>query len=192
MNYEELIKKLPKHPFDAMQNGFGKTVTDNSFYLYEIHQLHHDFYESHVWILNNIEEFNEFLIFIVFSDIAFNCENEDFIADYGELDYSARFKHYQSLLTRDWNFVECKNFIAQYKGDSEIEFIEFGKISDLLDFTQADFEKCRNHYATIDEIENQGLTHANYRIMNKFHDISILNPASNQKLFLEMLENWES
>lgn len=192
MNYEELLEKLVKHPNDAMQNAFGRKVSANSYFLYEIHNMHHDFYESHIWIFNSIDEFVEFLIAIIFSDIALNCENEDFFQEFGELDYSERFSCYESLSKKDWNFNECKKFIAEYEGISELELIEFGKVSDLLDISQEDFDKCNNIYSTLKEIELQGLTQATYKIMNKFHTISDAKPSINQPLFFEMLENWES
>ncbi len=188
MNYEELIKRLPKHPNDAMQNSFGKTANESCFYLYEIHQMHHDFYESHVCIFNSIQEFIEFLPVIVFTDIAINCENEDFIEEYGELDYADRFKYYESLLAKEWNAQECKKFIADYKGTGEMEFIEFGEVSDLLNISQEQFYKCEKYHSTLDEIENNGLTEGIYKIMHKFHSISNVLPAENQEAFLKMLE----
>jgi hypothetical protein len=190
MNYEELIIRLPKHPYDVMQNSFGKTATVNCFYLYENHQMHHDFYESHVWIFNGIEEFVEFLPVIVFSDIAINCENEDFIEEYGELDYTDRFNYYKSLLARDWNDIECKKFIDEHKGTSEMQFIEFGKVSDLINISQEHFDKCQNVYNSIDELTENGLSEGTYKIIHKFQSISNLIPAENKESFLSMLEDW--
>ena len=190
MNYKSLITQLTNHPYDVMQNGFGKRATESCFYLYEVHQMHHDFYESHLWIFNGIEEFIEFLPVIVFSDIAINCENEEFIEEYGELDYTDRFNYYKSLLARNWNEVECKKFIDEHKGTGEMEFIEFGKVSDLLNILQEQFDKCEKYHSTLDELENNGLTEGVYKIMHKFHGISNVVPAENKESFLSMLGDW--
>ncbi len=64
--------------------------------------MHHYFYESHVWVFRSIEEFVQFLPVIVFSDIAINCENEDFIVEYSELDYTDRFVSLMNKFMPKW------------------------------------------------------------------------------------------
>lgn len=99
MNIHELIDRLPLHPVDAFRIGLNKQATEEAFFLYEIHQLHHGFYESQVWIFNTIEEFVTFLPAIVFNDIVVNWENYSEDEEYN-YDYTNDYLFFESLVDR--------------------------------------------------------------------------------------------
>ena len=191
MKIDELIELLPKHPTKVYQDGFGTQATENGFYLYEIHKMHHDFYESHVWIFKSIEEFVNFLPAIVFNDIAVHWEDDEFDWDTDNYDYSNDYDFYKSLINQQWDFQQCIDFINNHNKFGELELIEFGKISDLVDVSQVEYDKCEEIYLFLDELENLGLTQGRYQIFHKFHAFSDSIPSKNKAVFMEMLEHWD-
>ncbi len=192
MDYKEVIQKIGNHPNDVMQAAFDREANTNSYYLYEIHRMHHQDYESYVWLFNSIEEFVLFLPAIVFNDIAVNCDNHDFEEEFGDIDYTEKYKLYTSLMNNKWDEAQCAKFVLDYLGSDELELIEFGKVADLLNISDSEFEKCKDSYSTIEEIEKHGLTQGKYKILNKFYNQSKTRPSLNQTDFFEMLENSEN
>lgn len=190
MELNDLIEILPEHPCDVMQNGFGKKAFSESFYLYEIHNMHHNWYENNVWIFNSINEFVQFLPAIVFNDIAVNCE-EGFEDEHVDYDYSEDYNFYKSLVSQKWDELKCKEFISEHSKFGGLELIEFGRVSDLLECTQQEYNKCKDSIYSLDELEELELSQGRYKIFHAFHSVSENRPSLNEKAFIQMIEDWD-
>ena len=64
-------------------------------------------------------------------------------------------------------------------------------MSDLLAFSEEDYEKCKNVYLTTDRLENEHLNQAEYKIMYYFSKESPVAPGKATKQFLKFLSNRE-
>ena len=187
MDYDELIEKLGKEPGIWLFDGYG-TPREEGYYLYQIHLMHGDYWENGVYFFNTINEFVDFLPGIVFSNLAVDSMGDDFWEE--NHDFSEDWNRFQELKSGDWDEERCVKFIKEYGANNYIEFIEFGKISDLLSVTQEEYDKCYDSIDSTDELEEEGLTEGRYKIFTKFHEESDDRPGLDKEGFLEMLSNW--
>ena len=187
MDYDELIEKLGKEPGRWLFDGYG-TPREEGYYLYQIHLMHGDYWENGVYFFNTINEFVDFLPGIVFSNLAVDSMGDDFWEE--NHDFSEDWNRFQELKSGDWDEERCVKFIKEYGANNYIEFIEFGKISDLLSVTQEEYDKCYDSIDSTDELEEEGLTEGRYKIFTKFHEESDDRPGLDKEGFLEMLSNW--
>lgn len=190
MNLSELLKHLPAHPTDILEGNLGKQATENSLFLYEIHNTSFDFYESHIWVFDSIDDFINFLPAIVFNDIAVNWETYSEDEASNNYDYTNDYTFFKKLKKQQWNLQQGVDFVEKQPKFGNLELIEFGKLSDLIKVSQQEYDKCKNLYLTLDELTKVGLTQARYKIFEQFHKCSKDLPSKNSHEFLEMITNW--
>lgn len=189
MNYKELIRELGEDPTDLFISGQSKEATKDSFFLYEIRHMHSDFWESYVWIFDTINEFVNFLPAIIFSEFVIHSEDYDFEEEYGKIDCTSNYEYYQTILKDKWDEARCKKFIDEFQAEG-VEFIEFGRVSELLSVSQEEFDLCKGTIDDINILEELGITQGRYKILNNFHYLSNERPELNENGFLSMLNNW--
>jgi hypothetical protein len=190
MNINQLIERLPEHPCDLMQNVFGREVSAESFYLYGIYNMHYNFYNSHVFIFNSINEFVEFLPAIIFNDIAINWD-DDYEENNEEISYSEDYKLLENLRNQNWDELKCKKFIKEHCKFDDLELIEFGKLSDFMEVTTEEFNKSKELFFSLDKLDEIGITQCRYQLLHKFSSISQVLPSQNKKAFFKMIEEWD-
>lgn len=185
MNLNELLALLPKHPVDVFEKYLppGK-VTENGYYLYEIHDMGHQFYEGHVWVFDSIDAFVDYIPAIVFRDVVVHCEDEERFED---VDFAEDYAFYETLVNQTWDFQQCIQFVEDHQSIGGLELIEFGKISDLVNVSREEYDKCKGFIGSIDEMEVLGLTQGRYQIFHKFHELSGSIPSQDKAAFLEFL-----
>ena len=72
-----------------------------------------------------------------------------------------------------------------------MELIEFGRISDFMEATSEEYNKSKEIYVSLDELEKIGITQCRYQVLHKFSSISQLPPSQNSDEFLKMIEDWD-
>jgi hypothetical protein len=172
-------------PTIVWESAMNKNATAASFYLYELHELF-NFWEDGVWIFNSPNEFRDFTYALELFDYVY-FEDWDDLSD--EDDYSALHQRLLERKNQEWTFDDCKRFVAQFPVGS-IELVDFGRVSDLLSFSEDAFEKCKNIYLTTDRLEDEHLHQAEYKIMHQYSNKSSVAPGKSSTHFLEFLSNW--
>lgn len=188
MNIEEIIEELGE-PIIAWENSLSKEVTENSFYLYELHEMF-NFWESQVWIFNDLQEFYDFAYSHVMFDYINRWEDEEYEDD--DSDQNELYDYLLKLKNTIWTVAECENFVNTFN-DSSFEMVQFGKVIDLITISDEDFEKCRKIYFTKDELENVNLKEGVYQIISKYITRNYKNPIKpkeSREEFLDFLSNW--
>ena len=188
MTIEEIIEELGE-PIIAWDNAQDKEATENSFYLYELHEMF-NFWESQVWIFNDLQEFYDF----AYSRVLFDYINrgEDEAYDDDDSDQSELYKHLLKLKNTIWTIAECENFVKTFDHYT-FELVQFGKVSDLIAISDEDFEKCKELYTTKDELENINIKEGVYQIISKYITRNYKNPKKpkdSKEAFLAFLNNW--
>lgn len=190
MNINQLLERFPEHPIDLLQNALGRKVSIESYYIYGTIRVHNDSYSSYFFIFNSINEFVEFLPAIIFNDIALNwdVDYEDNLDDYN---YSDDYKLLENLTNQSWDEIKCKKFINRHSKFDDLELIEFGRIADFMEATTDEFNKSKELYVTLDELDKIGITQCRYQVLHKFNSISQKPPSQNKNAFFKMIEDWE-
>jgi hypothetical protein len=197
MNYSELIDRLGQHPQDVYQDFRRVKATKTSLFLYEQHYMHFDYWEDQVWIFPDIKEFQKFLPVLIFSYETVHLQDEDFEENCEERDYQDAWDLYEKSSKENWkDAADGKRFLAELAKtgiakDAEINGIEFGNVTELLNVSEDEFEKCKEYMSMEKELEEAGLSEGRYRIFNKYWEKFSEHPAENEKQFLEMLSDWE-
>jgi len=197
MNYSELTDRLGQHPQDVYQDFKRVKATKTSFFLYEQHHMHSDYWEDQVWIFSDIMAFKKFLPILIFSYETIHLQDEDFEENCEDRDYEDAWNLYEHALKEEWkDATDGKRFLAELAEtdigkSAEINGIEFGCISELLGVSNEEFEKCKDWITTGKELEEAGLSEGHHRIFNKYWEKFSEHPAENEKQFLEMLSDWE-
>jgi hypothetical protein len=184
MNIEEIIEELGE-PIIAWDNAQDKEATENSFYLYELHEMF-NFWESQVWIFNDLQEFYDFAYSRVLFDYINRGEDEayDFDSDQREL-----YEHLLKLKNTIWTIAECENFVKTFN-HSSLALVQFGKVSDLITISDEDFEKCKQLSRTKEELENDNLKEGCYKIISEYINRHHKKPKESEEAFLTFLNNW--
>ena len=174
-------------PTIVWESAMNENATPDSFYLYELHEMSFNLWEDKVWIFNSPNEFRDFTYALELFDYVY-FEDWDDLSD--EDDYSALHQRLLERKNQEWTFDDCKRYVAQFPIGS-IELVNFGRVSDLLAFSEEDYEKCKNVYLTTDRLENEHLNQAEYKIMYYFSKESPVAPGKATKQFLKFLSNRE-
>jgi hypothetical protein len=197
MTYDELTEKLGQRPGDLYVDFQGaEKASREKYYLYEIHHMYHDHWESNVWIFDSIEQFKRFLPVLIFSWESVHFEDYDFEERVEEIDYEEGFALYQKALSEKWKSAEdCNRFLKELADaafvSGDINPIEFGIVADLLSVTVEEFEKCKDWLTTEKELQEAGLAEGRYQIYSEFWRRFEKHPSENEEQFLEMLSDWE-
>lgn len=186
MTIEEIIK-LFGEPEDTWNNCLGKTATENSYYLYELHEMY-NFWKNHVWIFNDLHEFYEFAYSITMVDYINREENEDYDMD-DNTEQIALYNYILKLKNTEWTIEACENFISTFKHTS-FELVQFGKVSDLINISDTEYEKCKEFYHTKEELEKVELSEGFYKIISGYIDQFDKKPKESKEDFLTFLSNW--
>jgi hypothetical protein len=191
MYYKQIIEKIGKNPCDVFFKYTGIEPTRKSYYLYEIHRMHLDWWQSHVWVFNSLYDFIDFLPYIFFNDIAIKYENDDFDDRYGCINYLKEYKRYSRLMKENLDEKRCEQFVKRFKATKDLEVIEFGKLFDLINVSQEEYNKCQKDIHNLTQLKKVGLSQGKYEILHNFHKVSDERPALNEKAFLQMLKDWD-
>jgi len=196
MNYQDLTEKLGREPAQIFEDFYGHaSASPDAFFLYEIHLMGFDFWESNVWIFESIAEFKQFLPVLLFSWETSHSQDHDFESRVSEFTYEEGYALYQQALNEEWHSPEdCNRFLNELanKGISaEIVGIEFGAVSDLLNVSDEEFDKCKEDLFSEEDLEKAGLTQGRYKIFNRYWESHEEHPSENEEQFLEMLDGWE-
>lgn len=185
MTIEEIINELGE-PEIAWDNAQDNEVTENSFYLYELHEMFNS-WESQVWIFNDLQEFYDFAYSHVMFDYINRWEDEEY-DDGDDTDQSELYDYLLKLKNTIWTVSECENFVNTFN-DSSFEMVQFGKVIDLITISDEDFEKCRKIYFTKDELENVNLKEGVYQIISGFMKHHVKKPKDSVAEFLAYLKD---
>jgi hypothetical protein len=193
MNTEQLLEKLTIDPMDTFDEAINLNIaTENSYYLYEIHQMGPFSWENHVWIFNDLTYFKDFLPIIIFNDLVINEDRTEF----DDVDWSEDYELYHSLQSKKWDLLNVQDFLKKHGVCSQMKFIELGKVSDLLEVSDEEYEKCKESYSSLEELEKIEVSEGRYKILHAFHVAQVMEyskaPSYNPSMFLEMLNCWES
>ncbi len=197
MTYKELIEKLGQHPQDVYLDFPKVKATKTSFFLYEQHYMHFDYWEDQVWIFSDIKEFQKFLPVLIFSYETVHLQDEDFEENCEEIDYQDALNLYEKASKENWkDAADGKRFLAELAeteigSRAEINGVEFGTLSELLSVSDEEFEKCKIFFSTEKELKEAGLSEGRNRIFNKYWEEFAEHPSDNEEQFLEMLSDWE-
>jgi hypothetical protein len=183
MTIEEIIEKFGE-PEIAWNNSLGRTATENSYYLYELHEMH-DFWENHVWIFNNLQEFYDFAYSMVMVDYMYKEERDN----RDTIDQIELYKYLTKLKNIKWTIEECQNFIKTFHHAS-FELVQFGKVIDLINLTTEDFEKCKEVFHTKEELKTANIEEGIYKIVSAYIDQYDKRPLESIEDFLTFLSNW--
>lgn len=170
------------------ENALNKDANENSYYLYELHNYHHDTWGAHLWIFNSIEEFKEFVPALIFFDITYYNDNlsEEEIEKF---DLSENYKEYLKYKDLDFNENLCIDFVKNFDSTNQLELIEFGKISSLFEVNAETFDKCKNALLSEELLLQTKLTQAQCQILIQFSKVSTTAPKFNKEVFLDFLSN---
>lgn len=184
MNIEQIIDELGE-PEIAWENSLNKEATENSFYLYELHEMF-NFWESQVWIFNDLQEFYDF----AYSHVLFDYINRggDEAYDY-DSDQSELYDYLLKLKNTIWTIAECENFVKTFD-HSSLALVQFGKVFDLIAISDEDFEKCKLIYLTKEELENDNLKEGCFKIISEYINRHHKKPKESKEAFLTFLSNW--
>lgn len=184
MNIEQIIDELSE-PEIAWENSLNKEATENSFYLYELHEMF-NFWESQVWIFNDLQEFYDF----AYSHVLFDYINRggDEAYDY-DSDQSELYDYLLKLKNTIWTIAECENFVKTFD-HSSLALVQFGKVFDLIAISDEDFEKCKLIYLTKEELENDNLKEGCFKIISEYINRHHKKPKESKEAFLTFLSNW--
>jgi hypothetical protein len=174
-------------PTEVWVSALKRGATEESFYLYELHEMGPGFWENGVFVFSTPQDFGKFTYALELFDYVYFEDWEE--VDERE-DYSEFYQHLVQQREKEWTFEDCVRYVSSFK-PSGIELIRFGKIQDLLEVSTDTFEKCKEIYTSKDELEVVGLNEAEYQIMNKYAKRSVIPPSRNEKGFMEFLSEWE-
>ncbi len=185
MTLFEIFEELGD-PTSVWESAMGKRATSESFYLYERHEISFNFWESQVWIFDTPQDFVAFTYALDLFDYVY-------FEDWDELDETEDFtKLYDQLIAnrnKAWTYEDCQRYVSAF-GPTSLQPVQFGRVSDLLAFPTADFEKSKGFYRDLDSLEEAGLSEAEYKIMHKYSERSAFPPSVNTEGFLEFLSGW--
>ena len=198
MNYNELIKKLPKTPAKSLYDSDDKEPTEEGIYLAQKFKSGFG-YDTHVFFFNTPEEFVDFLPALIFFDEAmsddyFDEEDDDFEDDEDEensigIDYQSDYEIYIDLTTIK-SFDDQEIYDLEGISFGEMEILGVGKISDLLHISEESFNKTFDDLLNENEIQELGFSWTEYKILNgyfqKFNEL----PSKNEKQFFTFLKDF--
>ena len=183
MTIEEIIEEFGEPEWNNSRN---KEVTENSYYLYELHEMFNS-WESQVWIFNDLQKFYDFAYTHVMFDYINRWEDEEYDDD--DSDQSELNEYLLKLKNTIWTVTECENFVKTFD-HCTFEMVQFGKVIDLITISDEDFEKCKEYYSTKDELENVNLKEGNYQIISQYIDRHKKKPKESVAEFLTFLNDW--
>jgi len=111
----------------------------HSYYLLEFHLSGPNWWDQHVWYFENLEQFKRFLPALIFRDLIIELSNSNYNEN---LDLSKEYKEYLEVKEIPIEEKAFVNFVHQYNSD-KLELVEFGRVQDLLDLSQSEFEYCK-------------------------------------------------
>lgn len=199
MNYNELIKKLPKTPAQSLYDSDGKEPTEEGIYLTQKFKSGFG-YDTHVFFFNTPEEFVDFLPALIFFDEAmsdddFEEEDDDFEEDDEVeensigIDYQADYQLYLDLTTiKSFDDQEIYDLEGIFFG--EMEILGVGKISDLLHISEESFNKTFDDLLDENEIQELGFTWTEYKILNGYFQEFNELPSKNEEQFFTFLKDF--
>ena len=106
----------------------GQPLLLLSLKVYELHEMF-NFWESQVWIFNDLQEFYDFAYSHVLFDYINRCEDEAYEDD--DSDQSELYDYLLKLKNTIWTIAECENFVKTFN-HCTFEMVQFGKVSDLI------------------------------------------------------------
>jgi hypothetical protein len=186
MTIEEIIEELGEPEWNTAQ---FKDAKENSYYLYELYETF-NFWESKVWIFNDLQKFYDFAYSHVLFDYINRWEDEAYEDD--DSDQSELYDYLLKLKNTIWTVTECENFVKTFD-HCTFEMVQFGKVSDLIAISDEDFDKCKDYYSTKEELENINIKEGVYQIISKYITRNYKNPKKpkvSKEAFLAFLSNW--
>lgn len=193
MNYNELIKKLPKTPAQSLYDSDGKEPTEEGIYLTQKFKSGFG-YDTHVFFFNTPEEFVDFLPALIFFDEAmsdddFEEEDDEVEENSIGIDYQADYQLYLDLTTIK-SFDDQEIYDLEGISFGEMEILGVGKISDLLHISEESFNKTFDDLLDENEIQELGFTWTEYKILNGYFQEFNELPSKNEKQFLTYLKDF--
>jgi hypothetical protein len=206
MNYNQLLKKLPKTPAQSLYDSDGKEPTVEGIYLTQKFKSGFG-YDTHVYFFNTPDEFVDFLPALIFFDEAMGDE-DDFEEEEEEEDdddndedededeensigmnYQDDYENYLDLMTIK-SFDDNKIYDLEGVSFGEMEILGVGKISDLLHISEESFNKTFDDLLDENEIQELGFTWTEYKILNGYFQEFNELPSKNQKQFFTFLKDF--
>jgi hypothetical protein len=185
MNIFELMKKMGD-PTDVWVSALKRGATEESFYLYELHEMGPGLWENGLFVFSTPQDFGQFTYALELFDFVYFDDWEE--VDESE-DYSELYQYLVQQREKEWTFGDCVRYVSAFK-PSSIELIHFGKIRDLLEVSTDTFEKCKEIYTSNDELEVVGLNEAQYQILYKYSHEAKGSPKDDLAFFLDFFQTW--
>jgi hypothetical protein len=182
MKIQELYDLID--PTLIWENAMDNQANVDSWYLYELHNFHHNNWGGNVWIFNGINDFVNFLPALILNDLLYLDENLG-QGDAGNTDVSDRYAEYLETKQGTWDEERCLNFVRDFQSP-KLKLKEFSRVSTFFDVTTAQFELCKSETVFDPELYN-GLTESMFVILHKFSEVSDLCPALAQSAFLNFI-----
>lgn len=182
MTIRELYKIVD--PTLIWESAMDNQANVDSWYLYELHNFHHNNWGANVWIFNGIDDFVQFLPAIIFNDLLYPDENlgQD---DAGNTDVSDKYADYLKTQQGTWNEQRCLNFVIEYQ-NPKLMLKEFSRVSTFFDVTAAQFELCKSEPVFDPEI-HIGLSEAMFSILCEFSKVTDSCPSLKREAFMRFM-----
>ena len=182
------IKDKLGDPLDAYDRAQSNSITENSFYLYELQEMF-NFSEAKTWFFNDLNEFFDFAYsHELFEYINMEEYEEEHEAYYKNTDLSELYSKLVSYKDRVWKVEDCKEFVNSFQ-HSSFELIEFGNVSDLLNASDDVVQKCKKYYSSKEELLQLNLNQGFYQIMHEYLSQFDEHPKINKEQFLDFLQD---
>ena len=145
-------------------------------------------WESKVWFFSDLNHFFDF----AYSHEMFDyigrgeCEEYDFEDD---TEQSEIYQNLLALKNTIWTSETCEKFIKKFD-HSSFELVQFGKVIDLINISDENFEKCKELYLTKDQLENVALKEGSYQIISEYIRRQNKKPRDSKEEFIDFLNNW--
>ena len=182
MSILELYKIVD--PTVVWECAMDNQATVDSWYLYELHNFHHNEWGAKVWIFDGVNDFVRFLPALIFNGILYYSENltHDEIKS---IDVSAEYSEFLRTQEGTWDEARCLDFVRNFKS-SKLELKEFGRLSAFFTVAEEQFELCKDEPIYDPEI-HEGLSRSMFSILSVFSKVSDGCPALNPDEFLRFM-----
>lgn len=183
MTVEEIIEFFGE-PEEAYNRAQNKKADVNSFFLFEYYELYPG-WDSEIWIFNHLQEFFDYAYSHVMFDYINRGESDWYDFD-DETEQAELYNHLISLKNKTWTEDECQKFVETFDHPL-FELVQFGKISEFLNASKNDLEKCSNFTLSQEEIKALGLKEGFYHITSEFKQLKNKYPGEDVESFLEFI-----
>ena len=183
MTIEDIIDELGE-PLDSYDRIQSNKANKDSYFLFEYYELYPS-WDTKIWIFNDLKEFYDYAYSHVMFDYIMR-EESDWYDFEDETDQTELYEQLLTLKNTIWTEEECQKFVQTFQHPT-YELVQFGKISEFLNASKEDLDKCSKIFITQEQIKALGLKEGFYHIISKFKRLKNKYPADDVEAFLDFV-----